>query len=99
MMLSGSVANAGWIFEQKGQGESQTTYIQNNMIRMGGGDFYIIFDVKKDLLSAVNPAKKIYWQGPPSEMIEKTSNALNASMEKNGSPDFQNAACPAGSHT
>jgi hypothetical protein len=79
--LTAAPANAGWIFVSGSKMGNQTTYIQNNKIRMDTGPNSMIFDVDKNLVTAITPSDKSYWQGAPGEMAKETQQAMDQAMK------------------
>jgi len=85
-------AYAGWVFTESGQSENQTTYIQNNKMKLVNPDQIMIVDVAKNQLCFANPKQKTFWRGTPSQLASEAGKIMN-DMDK--MMDEQLSAIPA----
>lgn len=85
-------AYAGWVFTESGQSENQTTYIQNNKMKLVNADQIMIVDVAKNQLCFANPKQKTFWRGTPSQLASEAGKIMN-DMDK--MMDEQLSAIPA----
>ncbi len=92
MLLMTSGAYAGWVFIEDSESENQTTYVQDNKMKLINPDQIIIFDVAKNLVCFANPKQKTFWKGTPSELAKEGNGIVN-NMEK--MLDEQFSAIPA----
>ncbi|OQX08059.1 MAG: hypothetical protein BWK80_48640 [Desulfobacteraceae bacterium IS3] len=85
-------AYAGWVFTESGNSENQTTYIQNNKMKLVNADQIMIVDVAKNQLCFANPKQKTFWRGTPSQLASEAGKIMN-DMDK--MMDEQLSAIPA----
>jgi hypothetical protein len=72
-----SAAYAGWVFTESGHSENQTTYIQDNKMKLVNPDQIMIFDVAKNRLCFANPKQKTFWRGTPSQLASEAGKFMN----------------------
>lgn len=87
-----SAAYAGWVFTESGHSENQTTYIQDNKIKLVNPDQMMIFDVAKNQLCFANPKQKTFWRGTPSQLASEANKFMN---DMDNIMDEQLSAIPA----
>jgi hypothetical protein len=85
-------AYAGWIFTESGHSENQTTYIQNNTMKLVNADQIMIVDVAKNQVCFANPKQKTFWRGTPSQLAAEAGKFMS-DMDK--MMDEQLSAIPA----
>ncbi|QTA89069.1 DUF4412 domain-containing protein [Desulfonema magnum] len=71
-----SGAFAGWVFVEKSQGDTHTSYLQDNRMKFVAGDHLIIFDLDKNKICFADPKKKTYWMGSPEEFAAQTRKSM-----------------------
>jgi hypothetical protein len=67
----GFTAQAGWVITQRtydsdegtGAATIEKVYLEDNVMKVVSNEVITIFDLNKELVSIISPAKKIYWSG------------------------------------
>ncbi|OFX88210.1 MAG: hypothetical protein A2W99_10260 [Bacteroidetes bacterium GWF2_33_16] len=67
----GYSAHAGWIITQRtydsdegiAMASVETVYLQDNIMKVTHKDIITIFDLNKELITLISPAKNVYWTG------------------------------------
>ena len=60
-----SDALGGWTFAENSEGDTQTSYIQNNKMKFVAPDHIMIYDLDKNMICFANPKEKSFWSGTP----------------------------------
>lgn len=83
---------AGWVFTEDSESANQTTYVQDNKLKLFNPDQIVIFNVAQNQVCLANPKQKTFWKGTPSELAAQGNSVVN-NMEK--MMDDQLSALPA----
>ncbi len=99
LLVLASQAFAGWVIEEvtgyaEGEEIRETSYFQNNRIKIVDSEQIMIFDLEKGVLYFLNPNREIYWSGTPEELQKGMKEAMKRQMEKilEGMPPEQREA-------
>ncbi|MCB2191662.1 MAG: DUF4412 domain-containing protein [Deltaproteobacteria bacterium] len=82
ILLSVSVARAGWVIHQETPGGPGTMYVQNNQMRAGMGLGGMIYNLNNETVTMLNPDHQVYWSGNPQQLNQQMTQALDARMEQ-----------------
>ena len=72
---------AGWVFTEDSESANQTTYVQDNKLKLFNPDQVVIFNVAQNQVCLANPKQKTFWKGTPAELAAQGNNIVN-NMEK-----------------
>ena len=83
-------ASAGWIITQRSYDSDEgvetalieTVYLQNNIMKVVQDEVITMFDLNKETITLMNPAKKIYWTGNVSAYKVEIKDAMKSAMEE-----------------
>ena len=82
ILLSVSVAQAGWVLHQETPGGPSTMYVQDNKVRAGMGLGGIIYDLNHETVTMLNSDHQVYWSGNPQQLNQQMNQAMDARMEQ-----------------
>lgn len=98
-LVLASQAFAGWVIEEvtgyaEGEETKQTSYFQNNRIKIVDSEQVMVFDLQKGVFYILSPDREIYWSGTPEQFQEDTKEMVKRQMEKilEGMPPEQREA-------
>lgn len=80
--LMATTAQAGWVLHQETPGGPTTMYVQDNQLRVGRGQGGMIYDLKRETVTILNPAHQTYWSGNPQQLNQQMNQALDQRMEQ-----------------
>lgn len=82
LLLLATTAQAGWVLHQETPGGPSTMFVQDNKVRAGVGLGGMIYDLKNETVTMLNPDRQVYWSGNPQQLSQQMSQALDARMEQ-----------------
>jgi len=71
IILLGFTTQAGWVITQRtydsdegvGSATIETIYLEDNVMKVVNSEVITIFDLNKELITLINPEKKVFWTG------------------------------------
>jgi hypothetical protein len=72
---------AGWVLTDDSESANQTTYVQDNKLKLFNPDQIVIFNVAQNQVCLANPKQKTFWKGTPAELAAQGNGIVN-NMEK-----------------
>ncbi|MBU4278448.1 MAG: DUF4412 domain-containing protein [Proteobacteria bacterium] len=82
LLLLATTAQAGWVLHQETPGGPSTMSVQDNKVRAGVGLGGMIYDLKNETVTMLNPDRQVYWSGNPQQLSQQMNQALEARMEQ-----------------
>lgn len=82
LLLLATTAQAGWVLHQETPGGPSTMFVQDNKVRAGVGLGGMIYDLKNETVTMLNPDRQVYWSGNPQQLGQQMNQALDARMEQ-----------------
>ncbi|MBU4563879.1 MAG: DUF4412 domain-containing protein [Desulfarculus sp.] len=82
LLLLATTAQAGWVLHQETPGGPSTMLVQDNKVRAGVGLGGMIYDLKNETATMLNPDRQVYWSGNPQQLGQQMNQALEARMEQ-----------------
>ena len=90
LVLPAGLTQAGWVMQQQTPGGQSTIYMQDNMMRAGGGEKGVIYNLKQGTVTVLDPGRKIYWTGRPQELRERMDQQMHQALDQRMEQALQN---------
>jgi hypothetical protein len=89
-LMINTQAIAGWVITQRSYDSDEgietalieTVYLQNNVMKVVQAEMVTIFDLNKETITLMSPAKKVYWTGKIANYKEEIKAAMKWAMEE-----------------
>ncbi len=90
IIFIGFTAQAGWVITQRtydsdegaGSATIETIYLEDNVMKVVNSEVITIFDLNKELITLINPEKKVFWTGNISAFKNDMKSGIKQVMDE-----------------